>query len=317
MPLAAKKNRRVEKAIPAELDVEPLPAPQEEQPPAPPKVTALINSYNNAEGLRRCLAALERSNNREYLEILVVDKGSRDESPNLDSEFPNTTFLRLPRNFGTTKALNIGTRTAAGELIFYLSPEITVAPDTVSALVTQLDLNPEIMAVCPYIVDGDALTQAEQVYRLPVPESGAALIPVAVELAQGPVTVEYATFQAMLARKYFVRGINYFDEKYGQFGADAELCFQVRRAARKVVVIPELPVLRTKLAPQHSSAVQNLLEADRVHGAAVYFSKHYGFMSGLLFRIKAILKALFSFRFGLLMGLISGQKIDGSQTVNL
>ena len=317
MPLAAKKNRRTEKVTPAQLDVEPLPVAQEEQPPLTPKVTALINSYNNADGLRRCLAALERSTDRAALEILVVDKGSRDESSTLDAEFPNTTFLRLPRNFGTTKALNIGTRTAAGELIFYLSPEITVAPDTVSALVAQLDLNPEIMAICPFIEDADSLVQAEQVYRLPSPETGAALIPVPVDLAGGPATVEYATFQAMLARKYFVRGINYFDDKYGEFGADAELCFQVRRAARKVVVVPELPVIRTRVTGQRSSAAQNLLEADRTHGAAVYFSKHFGFMSGLMFRIKAILKALFSFRFGLLMGLISGQKIDGSQTVNL
>lgn len=317
MPLAAKKNRRTEKATPAQLDVEPLPVPQEPPAPLTPKVTALINSYDNADGLRRCLAALERSTDRASLEILVVDKGSRDASATLDTEFPNTTFLRLPRNFGTTKALNIGTRTAAGELIFFLSPEITVAPDTVAALVAQLELNPEMMAVCPYIVDAESLAQAEQVYQLPRPETGAALLPVQVDLAAGPVTVEYATFQAMLARKYFVRGINYFDDKYGEFGADAELCFQVRRAARKVVVFPDLPVLRTKLPLQRSAAAQNLIEADRVHGAAVYFSKHYGFMSGLLFRIKAILKALFSFRFPLLMGLVSGAKIDGSQTVTL
>ena len=317
MPLAAKKNRRTEKVTPAQLDVEPLPVAQEEQPPLTPKVTAVINSYNNAEGLRRCLAALERSIDRAALEILVVDKGSWDESSTLDAEFPNTTFLRLPRNFGTTKALNIGTRTAAGELIFYLSPEIAVAPDTISALVAQLDLNPEVMAICPFIEDADSLVQAEQVYRLPNPETGATLIPVPVDLAGGPATVEYATFQAMLARKYFVRGINYFDDKYGEFGADAELCFQVRRAARKVVLIPELPVIRKRVSVKRSAAAQNLIEVDRTHGAAVYFSKHFGFMSGLVFRIKAILKALFSLRFGLLMGLASGQKIDGSQTVNL
>src|ERR1035438_2845919 len=111
MPLAAKKNPKTEKFTPAAIDVEPLPREeQEEQPPAP-KVTALIYSYNRAAALRRCIAALERSTGRASLEILVVDKGSQDESPNLDSEFPNTTFLRLPRNFGNTKALNIGMHT--------------------------------------------------------------------------------------------------------------------------------------------------------------------------------------------------------------
>src|SRR5579884_1671887 len=97
-----------------------------------PRVTAVIPSFNNLDALRRCVAALEQSNPREALEIIVVDKGSRDDSAAIDSEFPNVTVLRLPRNFGNTKALNIGMRTAAGELIFFLVPEVEVTPDTVA-----------------------------------------------------------------------------------------------------------------------------------------------------------------------------------------
>jgi hypothetical protein len=37
-------------------------------------------------------------------------------------------------------------------------------------------------------------------------------------------------------------------------------------------------------------------------------------MTGLLFRIKQILKALATFRWGLLSSLVSGAKIDGSQS---
>jgi GT2 family glycosyltransferase len=317
MPLAAKKNRRTEKVTPAQLDVEPEVVPQAEEQPVPPKVTALIWSYNNAAGLRRCLAALEQSKDREALEILVVDKGSQDESPTLDTEFPNTTFLRLPRNFGNTKALNIGMRTAVGELIFFLSPEIEVAQDTVSMLAARLESDSELMAVCPLIVDSSTSQPVEQFYRLPTPDTGAEPIPAAVDVAAGEKTVEYATFQAMLARKYFVRGINYLDDKYGEFGSDAELSFQIRRAGRKMIVIPELPVIRTSAPVQRSSAAQNVLDADRIHGAAVFLSKHYGFMTALGFRIKAILKALFTFRFSLMTGLISGQKVDGSQNVIL
>ena len=317
MPLAAKKNRRTEKVTPAQLDVEPEALPQMEEQPVPPKVTALICSYNNAAGLRRCLAALERSKNREALEIVVVDKGSQDESPMLDGEFPNTTFLRLPRNFGNTKALNIGMRTAIGELIFFLSPEIEVAPDTVSVLAARLESDAELIAVCPVIVDGATMQPVEQFYRLPKPDTGAELVPIPVDLTAGAATVEYATFQAMLARKYFVRGINYLDEKYGEFGADAELCFQIQRAGRKLIVIPDVPVIRTAAPVQRSAAAQNVLDADRTHGAAVFFSKHYGFLTALVFRIKAILKALVSLRFSLMTGLISGQKVDGSQNVVL
>src|SRR6476469_9014738 len=98
------------------------------------KITALILSYNSAAALRRCLTALEASQGREQLQILVVDCGSVDGSPTLDREFPGITIMRLPRNFGATKALNIGMRTAAADYIFMLAPEVIVEPGTVMAL---------------------------------------------------------------------------------------------------------------------------------------------------------------------------------------
>ena len=71
----------------------------DEETKAEPRVTAQIVSYNNAPALRRCLVALELSQGRDTLEIIVIDKGSRDGSELIDSEFPHITVLRLPRNF--------------------------------------------------------------------------------------------------------------------------------------------------------------------------------------------------------------------------
>src|SRR5579872_6032413 len=125
MPVATKRKVEAKKAAPI-IEAEPeLKPPEPEQAP-PLKVTALIFSYDSAPALRRCLAALEASNDRPTIEILVVDCGSHDESPQLDSEFANVTILRLPRYFGQTKALNIGTRTAAGEYLFFLTPGVEV-----------------------------------------------------------------------------------------------------------------------------------------------------------------------------------------------
>ena len=80
--------------------------------------------------------------------------------------------------------------------------------------------------------------------------------------------------------------------------------------------LPQVTALYTPGSPYAESA-RTILAADRVHGAAVFFGKHYGFATGLLFRIKAILKALFTFRIPLFAALISGAKIDGSQSAIL
>lgn len=310
MPIATKRKEEAKKAAPI-VEAEPEPQPELEQAPQK-KVTALIFSYDSAPALRRCLAALESSNDRALIEILVVDCGSHDESPQLDSEFSEVTILRLPRYFGRTKALNIGVRTATAEYLFFLMPEVEVLPNTIPALLARLESDPEAAAVCPLLVNTET-QPATQFYRLPTPETGADLIAVEADKKAEAVPVEYASFQAFLVTKYFVKGINYFDERYGEFGADAEICFQIRRASRKILVLPQVTALHTPNSP-YSESSQTLLTADRIHGLAVYFAKHFGFITGLFFRVKNALKALFSLHLPLFGAIVSGSKIDGSQS---
>ncbi len=274
-----------------------------------PRVTALVVSYNNVEALRRCLTALESSRERETIELMVVDKGSRDGSANIDSEFPNLTMLRLPRNFGTTKALNVGMRTAAAEIVFFLIPEVEVQPDTITELANRLDADSDAVAVCP-LLDGD------QFFKLPAPGRGTAFEPLRIpaDSAADTVPVQAANFDAMMARKYFIRGINFLDEKYGEYWADADLCFHIRRAGKKVLALPRVTCAFNPRQEVFPANALKVLEADRMAGAARYFGKHYGFLSGIAIRLKAIFGALFSFRLGLFTAILSGRKVDGTQT---
>ncbi len=304
-----------------------------EEQPTPPKVSALIVSSNSAGALRRSLAALERSLERESLEILVMDNGSRDDSPRLDTEFPNITMLRLPRNFGRAKALNIGARTAAGEYLFLLDPNVEVKPETVRELARRLEAAGDAAAVCPLLVDPeDRVLPA--LSRLPTRERLARAWRARAEEGETPadlsadsMAVEYPRAGALMVRKQFVRGMNYFDERYGQHWTDAELCFQIRNAAKKILLAP--PV-RVRLHPaeegwRSQARARALLSADCALGAAVYVRKRFGWLAGVRFRLEAILRGLggllravarpreLGFEFARLAALVSGQKIDGSQ----
>jgi GT2 family glycosyltransferase len=311
MPIASKRKVEARKEAPV-IEAEPVEQPLAEQPAPSPKVTALVFSYDSAPALRRCLAALEGSNDRALIEILVVDCGSHDESPQLDSEFEGVTILRLPRYFGRTKALNIATRTAAGEHLFLLSPEVEVLPTTIPSLLARMEADQEAAALCPLLLDTEARSHA-QFFLLPVPSTGLDLTPVEIDKSAAAVPVEYATFEAFLVRKYFFKGINYLDERYGEFWSDAELCYQIRRASRKILALPQVNALYTPHSP-YSESSKTILDADRVHGLAVYFSKHYGFLTGLFFRVKSALKALVTLRLSLFMAVISRTRIDGSQS---
>ena len=105
MPLSRPANPRVN---PTGESIEPAQKPQRIEPePQAPRVSAILVSYNQAAALRRAVQALESSRDRDKLEILVVDCGSRDESTQLDTDFPAINMLRLPHHLGAARAMNI------------------------------------------------------------------------------------------------------------------------------------------------------------------------------------------------------------------
>jgi GT2 family glycosyltransferase len=277
-----------------------------------PRVSVVLAPFNQAPALRRAVEALERSQDRDRLEILIVDCGSQDESARIDAEFPAVSLLRLPHHLGATKAMNIATRTAKAELIFFLSPDVEVLPDTVSRLAAKLESETDAAAACPLLMDS-AGEPASRMFRIPTREALAAgeLPCVSLDLTQESIAVEYPGLDALLVRKQFLRGMNFFDERFGQYWADADLAMKIRQSGKKIRLHP---AIRATLHPRTDSlAGDSLAEADRTLGAAAFLAKYQGFSAGLGFRLKAILRALAHFDFHRVSLLTSGQKLDGSQ----
>ena len=146
----------------------PEPAPQvaEKQEPPPPRASVAVVSFNRVEWLRRCLRRWKTSEERDRLQVIVVDNGSWDGSAQLDNEFPEAQFIRLPKNFGLTKALNLGWRAADAPYVFFLHEDTEVEPSAARRLADVLDSHAEAAAVCPLLVD-EAGNQAPQLGSLP------------------------------------------------------------------------------------------------------------------------------------------------------
>ena len=301
------------------ISPQPSEEPQEQpEAPKPVRVTALVVSHNRADLLRRAIESLERSAEREKLEILVVDNGSTDGSTQLEGEFPNARFIRMPRNFGLTKAINIGVRGAAGEFIFILHEDTEVSPDTARSLATVLETQSDVGAACPLLVTPDG-APAPQIADLPVHgQTTIAWSP--ADPTGGERTVGYAHGGAIMFRSFFLRAMRQIDERYGTFGPDAELCFQVRRSGKRVLLVPSTRVVHHD-GRELDARGRALRNADFQLGLALYLRKRYGLVRGLLFRVGAVLEAFcgllilrdFRYHVALFGALWTGQKIDGTQ----
>ena len=301
--------------------MQPQPSPPQETAPEP-KVSVIIVSWNSIEDLRRCLTALEASRGRDQFEVLVIDAGSRDGCGQVDADFPNVTVLRLPRNFGRTRARNIGMRTGLAELVLFLAPEVEVRPQTVLTLANALEADENVVAVVPRLVDEAG--QVEPIGgKLPDQQALARACRENRELplAQAAGAVELTTDAALMVRKAFIRGMNYLDEKrFSQFWAELELFWQIRNAGRKVQVIETTVTLHPpRTSVEIPQSEQALLVSDRIAAASSYLSKHEGFgaMMGLLIgQYFAALGAFFrspGYGLKLMTGILTGARVDGTQ----
>ena len=264
-------------------------------------MSVVVVSRNRVTMLRRCLESIEASDARSTLQVIVVDNGSTDGSAQIGDDFPNVQMIRLPKNFGLTKALNLGWRAADAEYVFFLHDDTEVRPPTIGILAGALDTHADAAAVCPLLVDG----QGE-----PAPQLGN-LPPTGVwrPAADGaPAAVEFPRGAALMVRVYFIKAIRQIDERYGQFGSDADLAAEIRRASRKILLVPA-----ASMRHQGRSSYSAVERADFLSSRAVFLGKYQGLGAGIQARIAAVLGPLLGFRLGELKYTINGQKIDGTQ----
>jgi glycosyltransferase involved in cell wall biosynthesis len=101
-----------------------------------PKVSVVVASYNGARTLQNCLESLQRLNYPDY-EVMLVDDGSTDSTPEIARQFPSVRYLRQV-NQGLSAARNSGIRAAQGEIVAFTDDDCRASEDWLYYLVDGL-----------------------------------------------------------------------------------------------------------------------------------------------------------------------------------
>jgi glycosyltransferase involved in cell wall biosynthesis len=112
---------------------------------AKPTITVLVDTYNHERFIEEAIAsALEQDFPRADMEILVVDDGSTDRTPEIVQKFAPRVRLIRKKNGGQASAFNAGIPEAQGEIVAFLDGDDWWAQNKLSRVAEAMSADPAL-----------------------------------------------------------------------------------------------------------------------------------------------------------------------------
>jgi GT2 family glycosyltransferase len=221
----------------------PLPAGTEKPepavmcPPTVPPLTVIINNYNGAPWLERCLASLHSQTIFQQLEVIVADDASPDQSATLAEDltrhWPNARVVRNPTNLGFCLLNNGAAEMAHGRFVFFVNNDTWMEPDCLERLLAGAESAGASVAM-PLVQDyADEAIQTAG-------EAGFDIfgfISHQMDWSQQR-EIMVASGTCLLIETRLFRELGGFDKEFTVFADEYDLCWRVWVTGGKVILVP-------------------------------------------------------------------------------
>jgi len=255
-----------------------------------PGLSIVIVSYNTREILRQCLRSIFHQEQGVEFEVIVVDNGSRDQSPAMvRKEFRSARLIENPHNQGFSVANNQAFPLCRFDRILLLNSDTIVLPGTLSHMVEFLEEHHEAGIVGCKLVkpDGDMDLACRRSFPTPLVAlykfvGLQRMFPVSRRFARYNLTyldpnrtyeVDSIVGAFMLIRRELLERVGGLDEGFFMYGEDLDWCRRARAAAFKVYYVGEHQIVHLKGA---SSKKESFRMNWHFHHAMYHFHrKHF------------------------------------------
>jgi GT2 family glycosyltransferase len=239
----------------------------------PVKITVVVLTWNGAAYVENCLASLLAD--EHHPEVIVVDNGSTDGTPELVSEhFTGVQLIRNERNLGFAAGNNVGLGAATGDLLVLLNVDTRVHPGWLSALATAFE-DPAVGVVGCKLLYPDGTIQHAGAY-LYGPRGATEHIG---RFAQDNgrfdelADVDFVTGAALAIRREALEQIGLLDEGFAPiYYEDVDWCYRARAAGFRVVYQPHAVV--THYESTTSTEFSYWRKSALNHGRVRFLFKH-------------------------------------------
>ncbi len=259
--------------------------PDAQIPPRADLAVVVVN-YNAGEYLARCVTSVVEASGELALDVLIVDNASRDGSARAASErSPRVRLIENPANRGLSAGWNQGARAVDAPWILFLNPDAEILQGDLGAFVKAGERHGDVALLGPVIRNPDGtIYESGRVFPGVLQAVGHAFL--------GPFApgnrftreyrqtswdrstereVDWVSGAAMLIRRSAYEKVGAFDEAFGLYGEELDLCTRLRDAGWKVLATPELEVMHVGGVSTGRSRRTYLMHSQSIYR---YYRKH-------------------------------------------
>jgi GT2 family glycosyltransferase len=271
-----------------------------------PDVSIVFTQWNVRDMLRDCLHSVREQTKGLTYEIIVVDDGSTDGSPEMvRTEFPDVILTVNQTNIGVAKSYNKGVALAKGKYVQMLNSDMVLVNNAIKIMLEFLESHPDAGACAGKLRNRDMSTQVSfgsfpgllqafseafgMSHLLPFvrwPQIG--IVP--GESIKTPMEAQYLSGADMLIRREVISKIGFFDERYTSYCEETDFCYRIKHDTRwRLYYVPAAEIIH--FGGQSFSKVPEYRLRLMYSGYNKFLTKHHGRLYSLATR------TLYAFQF--------------------
>jgi len=260
-------------------------------------LSIIIVSWNVRELLGQCLNSILDETGDLALEVVVVDSGSTDGSPEMvASEHPWVHLLSCTENVGFPKGNNLGIQIAAGRQLLFLNPDTVLVRGALTSIFRYMESHHDVGVVGPQLTNPDGSRQSSR-RRFPSLATGFVestwldrFAPPSVlsryyaeDLPDDvPVDVDWVVGACMMVRGEAIAQVGGMDEAYFMYSEELDWCRRFKDAGWRVVFLPEAKVIHYEGRSSEQAVTARHINFQRAK--LRYFRKYHGALQASVLR---------------------------------
>jgi len=261
------------------------------------QVTVIVVSFNTCALLRECLTSVDMQCSGVGTEMIVVDNGSRDGSPEMvRGEFPKVKLLGYNCNLGFAAANNRALIHARGRYVVMLNSDAFMHPDALAHSIDHMERNPRAGLASGRLLDRDSLWRpSARMFPSPLNKL-LAMTGLADRFPSSrffgrcnrtwadpsvPAQVDWVGGAYMIVRREVLERVGYFDERFFLYFEEIDLCRRIKAAGYEIWFWPDVAIThiggastQSLLNEEYQPGVQ--LSSWRMRSELLYYRKYHG-----------------------------------------